>query len=241
MSANLSNFAVYVVDDNFFNGEWLKKAIQECQLPCASVEIFLPDQFERFINEHLTDINDLFLFSTDMKGYDRGFQLAGRLRSQCKKCQIAFYGIDASKIQMKKMNLLCPLVIIDTKEAFKHQLRNLLIEAIEIKQSLLGKKHLLKLENKRELIVMDAESINYITTVKEERNQVVLHQKKSIEYIEMSLKVLKQLDLPAYYKVFKSYIINTGQIRKIDRTNNILSFFSGEELEVGKKIRKAID
>ena len=37
-----------------------------------------------------------------MKGYDRGFQLAGRLRSQCKKCQIAFYGIDASKIQMKK-------------------------------------------------------------------------------------------------------------------------------------------
>lgn len=25
MSANLSNFAVYVVDDNFFNGEWLKK------------------------------------------------------------------------------------------------------------------------------------------------------------------------------------------------------------------------
>ena len=39
MSANLSNFAVYVVDDNFFNGEWLKKAIQECQLPCASVEI----------------------------------------------------------------------------------------------------------------------------------------------------------------------------------------------------------
>ncbi len=64
------------------------------------------------------------------------------------------------------MNLLCPLGIIDTKEAFKHQLRNLLIEAIEVKQSLLGKKHLLKLENKRELIVMDAESINYITTVK---------------------------------------------------------------------------
>lgn len=26
MSANLSNFAVYVVDDNFFNGEWLKKS-----------------------------------------------------------------------------------------------------------------------------------------------------------------------------------------------------------------------
>ena len=76
------------------------------------------------------------------------------------------------------MNLLCPLGIIDTKEAFKHQLRNLLIEAIEIKQSLLGKKHLLKLENKRELIVMDAESINYITTVKEERNQIVLHQKE---------------------------------------------------------------
>ncbi|WP_291293065.1 LytTR family DNA-binding domain-containing protein [Enterococcus sp.] len=240
MSANLSKFAVYVVDDNFFNGNLIKKAIQECQLPYSSVEIFLPDQFEHFIHERSTDVNDLFFFSTDMKGYDRSFHLARWLRNQCKKCQIAFYGIDASKIQMRKMNLLCSLGIIDTKETFKHQLRNLLIEAIEIKQSFLGKRHLLKLENKRELIVMDAESINYITTVKEERNQIVFHQKKSIEYIEMSLKVIKQMDLPAYFKVFKSYIINTGQIRKIDRTNDVLFFFSGEELEVGKKIRKAI-
>ena len=120
------------------------------------------------------------------------------------------------------------------KEAFKHQLRNLLIEAIEVKQSLLGKKHLLKLENKRELIVMDAESINYITTGQRRAQPNRSSPKRSrSNTLRCPLKVIKQLDLPAYYKVFKSYIINTGQIRKIDRTNNILSFFSGEELEIG--------
>lgn len=121
------------------------------------------------------------------------------------------------------------------------QLRNLLTEAIEVKRSLLGKKHLLKIVSKRELMVVDAEAINYITTIKGERNRIAFHQKKSIEFLETSLKVIKQLELPEYYNVFKSYIINARQIKMIDRTNNVLCFFNGEELEVGKKsVRQSV-
>jgi DNA-binding LytR/AlgR family response regulator len=196
------------------------------------VEIISPEELDSFLEGYLTDVNDLFLFSIEMMGFDRSFQLAGRLREQCKKCQIAFYGAYASKIEIKKLNLICPLGIIDTEEKdVAMQLRNLLTEAIEVKRSLLGKKHLLKIVSK---------AINYITTIKGERNRIVFHQKKSVECIETSLKVIKQLDLPEYYKVFKSYIINARQIKMIDRTNNVLCFFNGEELEVGKKIRKAI-
>lgn len=241
MSANLSNFAVYIVDDNFFNGNVMKKMITESHVPYSMVEIISPEELDSFLEGYLTDVNDLFLFSIEMMGFDRSFQLAGRLREQCKKCQIAFYGAYASKIEIKKLNLICPLGIIDTEEKdVAMQLRNLLTEAIEVKRSLLGKKHLLKIVSKRELMIIDAEAINYITTIKGERNRIVFHQKKSVECIETSLKVIKQLDLPEYYKVFKSYIINTRQIKMIDRTNNVLCFFNGEELEVGKKIRKAI-
>lgn len=241
MSANLSNFAVYIVDDNFFNGNVMKKMITESHVPYSMVEIISPEELESFLEGYLTDVNDLFLFSIEMMGFDRSFQLAGRLREQCKKCQIAFYGAYASKIEIKKLNLICPLGIIDTEEKdVAMQLRNLLTEAFEVKRSLLGKKHLLKIVSKRELMIVDAEAINYITTIKGERNRIVFHQKKSVECIETSLKVIKQLDLPEYYKVFKSYIINTRQIKMIDRTNNVLCFFNGEELEVGKKIRKAI-
>lgn len=241
MSANLSNFAVYIVDDNFFNGNVMKKMITESHVPYSMVEIISPEELDSFLEEYLTDVNDLFLFSIEMMGFDRSFQLAGRLREQCKKCQIAFYGAYASKIEIKKLNLICPLGIIDTEEKdVAMQLRNLLTEAIEVKRSLLGKKYLLKIVSKRELMIVDAEAINYITTIKGERNRIVFHQKKSVECLETSLKVIKQLDLPEYYKVFKSYIINTRQIKMIDRTNNVLCFFNGEELEVGKKIRKAI-
>ncbi|OTO11222.1 hypothetical protein A5882_003147 [Enterococcus sp. 4E1_DIV0656] len=241
MSANLSNFAVYIVDDNFFNGNLMKKMITESHVPYSMVEIISPEELDSFLEGYLTDVNDLFLFSIEMMGFDRSFQLAGRLREQCKKCQIAFYGAYASKIEIKKLNLICPLGIIDTEEKdVALQLRNLLTEAIEVKRSLLGKKHLLKIVSKRELMIVDAEAINYITTIKGERNRIVFHQKKSVECIETSLKVIKQLDLPEYYKVFKSYIINARQIKMIDRTNNVLCFFNGEELEVGKKIRKAI-
>ena len=241
MSANLSNFAVYIVDDNFFNGNVMKKMITESHVPYSMVEIISPEELDFFLEGYLTDVNALFLFSIEMMGFDRSFQLAGRLREQCKKCQIAFYGAYASKIEIKKLNLICPLGIIDTEEKdVAMQLRNLLTEAIEVKRSMLGKKHLLKIVSKRELMIVDAEAINYITTIKGERNRIVFHQKKSVECIETSLKVIKQLDLPEYYKVFKSYIINARQIKMIDRTNNVLCFFNGEELEVGKKIRKAI-
>ncbi|MFS1001623.1 LytTR family transcriptional regulator DNA-binding domain-containing protein [Enterococcus casseliflavus] len=241
MSANLSKFAIYIVDDNFFNGNVMKKMITESSFPHYLVEIISPDDLAPFFERYLTDVNDLFLFSIELKGFDRGFQLAGSLRKRCKKCQIAFYGAYASKIEIKKLNLICPLGIIDTREMdVMMQLRNLLTEAIEIKRSLLGKKHLLKIASKRELMIVDAEAINYIATIKGERNRIACHQKKSIEFLETSLKGIKQLDLPEYYKVFKSYIINARQIKMIDRTNNVLGFFNGEELEVGKKIRKAI-
>lgn len=186
MSANLSNFAVYIVDDNFFNGNVMKKMITESHVPYSMVEIISPDELASFLDGYLTDVNDLFLFSIEMMGFDRSFQLAGRLREQCKKCQIAFYGAYASKIEIKKLNLICPLGIIDTEEKeVAMQLRNLLTEAIEVKRSLLGKKHLLKIVSKRELMVVDAEAINYITTIKGERNRIVFHQKNQLSALKL--------------------------------------------------------
>ena len=241
MSANLSNFAVYIVDDNFFNGNLMKKMITESHVPYSMVEIISPEELDSFLEGYLTDVNDLFLFSIEMMGFDRSFQLAGRLREQCKKCQIAFYGAYASKIEIKKLNLICPLGIIDTEEKdVAMQLRNLLTEAIEVKRSLLGKKHLLKIVSKRELMIVDAEAINYITTIKGERNRVEIHQSKAIDHIHTAIKEVKKIDLPDYFLIFKFYIINTRQIKKLDRKTHTLFFFSGEQLEVGNRISKAV-
>ncbi len=72
-------------------------------------------------------------------------------------------------------------------------------------------------------MVVDAEAINYITTIKESETES-LFTKKVDRILETSLKVIKQLELPEYYNVFKSYIINARQIKMIDRTNNVLCF-----------------
>ena len=113
--------------------------ITESHVPYSMVEIISPDELASFLDGYLTDVNDLFLFSIEMMGFDRSFQLAGRLRSSAKVSN-CFYGAYASKIEIKKLNLICPLGIIDTEEKeVAMQLRNLLTEAIEVKRSLLGK------------------------------------------------------------------------------------------------------
>ncbi|WP_411268850.1 LytTR family transcriptional regulator DNA-binding domain-containing protein [Enterococcus sp. OL5] len=67
-----------------------------------------------------------------------------------------------------------------------------------------------------------------------------IHQSKSIDYVHTAIKEVKKIELPEYFMVFRFYIINLKQIKKINRSSNTLIFFNGENLEIGKRISSKI-
>lgn len=240
MSVFLSSLYIYIIDDNYFNGNLIKKKIEEVKIPNSSIIVFPPTRMEEVLSEYQTDINDIFLFSTDLKG-NRSFSLAKILRKHCKKCQIAFFGLNTSKIKAEKLNFISSIGIIDIDRCdVNDQVRKLLIEANNKKKEILQEKKIVPVKNKTELFFFDADCLNYITTIKGERNRIEIHQSKSVDYIHTAIKEVKQIDLPDYFLIFKFYIINTRQIKKISRSNNILCFYNGEQLETGNRICKAV-
>ncbi|MFS1009878.1 LytTR family transcriptional regulator DNA-binding domain-containing protein [Enterococcus casseliflavus] len=240
MSAFLTRIYIYIVDDNYFNGNLMKNIVTESKIPNSSVVILPPNQLEKVLNGYQTDINDIFLFSIDITG-NRCFYLASLLRKQCKKCQIGFYGVRGSQLKAEKLNFISSLGVIDTNARnLSEQVKRLLVEATTIKKEILQEKNLVRLSNKKEVFFFDIDSVNFITTIKGERNRIEIHQSKSIDYIHTAIKELKKIDLPEYFLIFKFYIINLKQIKKINRSSNTLIFFNGEHLEMGKRISAVI-
>lgn len=240
MSVFLSHFYLYMVDDNYFRFKTIKENIQQLDIPSDSIMMLKPKQMEEILTKYQTDINDIFLFSTDMSN-TKSFTLAKLLRKQCKKCQVAFYGKDVSDIRAEKLNYLSALGVIDlNKEEYMNQFHNLLSEAFSVKKERLQEKRIVPIYNRKELYFFDSDCVNYITTIKGERNRVEIHQSKAIDHIHTAIRELKRIDLPDYFLIFKFYIINTRQIKKLDRKTHTLFFFSGEQLEVGNRISKAV-
>lgn len=240
MSVFLSHFYLYMVDDNYFRFKTIKENIQQLDIPSDSIMMLKPKQMDEIFAKYQTDINDIFLFSTDMNT-KRSFTLAKLLRNQCKRCQIAFYGTDVSDIRAEKLNYLSALGVIDLNiDDYMSQLHNLLIEAFSVKKERLHEKRIIPIYNRKELYFFDSDCVNYITTIKGERNRVEIHQSKAIDHIHTAIKEVKKIDLPDYFLIFKFYIINTRQIKKLDRKTHTLFFFSGEQLEVGNRISKAV-
>ena len=116
MSVFLSHFYLYMVDDNYFRFKTIKENIQQLDIPSDSIMLLKPKQMDEIFAKYQTDINDIFLFSTDMNT-KRSFTLAKLLRKQCKRCQIAFYGTDVSKVRAEKLNYLSALGVIEDRKS----------------------------------------------------------------------------------------------------------------------------
>lgn len=241
MGKNLNQLHIYIIEEDFFRSMFLKEKILASN-QVVKVHCLEPTELRQSISEGMiTDVNDLFLFSLDVLPGGIAFKYAKYLRENCKRCQIAFFGSVITQVDLININGLSVLGFIELKEESIYPLTFLLSEASQIKKVFLSLKETISFELKKEKIILDCQTINYFETVKNERNRIKVFFMDDQEYIAISLKSIKESALPKYYACFKSLVINTNEIRTIDRTNNIIYFNNQTRLAVGYKIRKVLD
>ncbi|OQO69582.1 hypothetical protein BH747_09945 [Enterococcus villorum] len=241
--------SIYLIEDNFTHLTYIKKKLREyiSNLHQTYIvnEIVSIDKFYNEISASTILDNDIFFIDIQLNKYFNGIDLAKKLRANNENCLIIFLTAEESKgLEIINENIIPFGYIVkdpNKMEQIDEQL-NRIMRQINYKIS--HQKETIIVKNFDKNLFIFLTEINYFSTIKDNRHYSYLQTYEKEYILNESFVNIKKNIFPDYYIVtLKSYIINTHQIKLIERRLGKLIFKNNKELYlspllIGKILKK---
>lgn len=234
-------FDVYIIDDDYFKGQIMKKRVLST-ISDATIHLLNCNEWIKKKRIDSIQANVLFLISTNSNTHNQWLRIAKKLREINWLCQIIIYGDPLKLDYQRTINLVSPVGVLDFSSGDNEKKTALLIRKARVAMDSFTKNDgIVEIKLKSKVLFYSSTDINYISTVKGERNKTVIHTQKGIDYLPKSIKEIKELSFPDFfYSELRSFIINIQEIQSVSHSESAVIFFNGEVLYAGIKVRKKI-
>lgn len=238
--------SIYIIEDNLTHLKYIKKRltnfIGEIDYIYQVKEVVNREGFYKKLSYKNILDNDVFFVDIQLNSYFNGIDLAKKIRLNNSRCFIIFLTAEESKgMEIINKNIEPFGYII--KNFNKNNNVDEQIDKImrKIIYRITDQKDIIVLKNFNNNLLISFSEINYFSTVKGNRHNSYL-QTYDTEYIlSESFFNIKKNKFPNYYiDTLKSYIINTHQIKSIDRKLGKIIFKNNKELYLSSLLTSKI-
>ncbi|PEH49550.1 LytTR family DNA-binding domain-containing protein [Enterococcus faecium] len=239
---------IFVLEDDFKHRKYITKQLNQLH-DINNWEIFpldlieLAEYYWNIDNKNILD-NDIFIIDIKLNNSYSGIDIAEKIRKKNKYCFIIFlssyesYGMYIINRRIYPHAYISKELMNTKKmvEKFEIELHEI---KIKIKKRALNGKNI-SIPTRQKIFQLDLEKINYIETIKGDRYSVNVHFENNVTIVHKDIGFFrKELTGFIFFKELKSYILNTMNISKIDKTKSCLIFKNSEVLYLGtKSLRK---
>ncbi|WP_260489544.1 LytR/AlgR family response regulator transcription factor [Listeria booriae] len=234
---------IYIIEDNFFQREYLQMLIEDLLLEQNYDYLLEIITDFRTFNDDLSHISisngDIFFIDIDLKSMVTGIDIASTIRESNPHCYIIFITDNPSKVMEIINQQIKPFQYLVKENNFqialKKSISTLFLNINKVNQFLARSE--LNIDLNLEQYFFLTEDVNYISSIKTDRFSCYLHKVHDTKIIGTSIGHLKkQINDPVFFKGFRQYIINTNNIEKIYRSNGEITFRNSEVLHLSPRM-----
>lgn len=234
----------FLIEDNYFHKKNLKDTLRQYFVqPTVHLNLIEITNFVEFyqkIPEYQIQTTDILFIDIDLSATITGIDIAKKLSDLSLHPYIIFItSYEGKAIDVINSGARPFLYIVKghDREENSRQIKNACQELSQkfIKKTL--NTPVLALRYKNNDIYFSYNEICYITTIKGERNKVLLQTlDRQLICSNKFNQLKKELPNSIFLTELKFYILNLSAIKKINRTKNLITFVNDCSLEVGTKI-----
>lgn len=236
---------VYIIEDEFVYRKKLHDFIDSFKKTSFqySFHIISIEELEAFYHTKLEELtvedNDVFIVDIDLKAHFSGIDVAKKIRGKNKQSFIIFLtNLESKGIEIINQNIHATSYLIKGIGLDQRTVENLFTT---IKKEIINRtqdtEEYISLKKFGKTIFVKYKDILYIQTAPGMRNMLVVKTTQSEQLIEGSINKLKeQIDAQYLYTGLRSYIINLTHVSSLSRSEGLILFDEGSELEVGSRI-----
>ncbi|MHC5228245.1 LytR/AlgR family response regulator transcription factor [Enterococcus sp. LJL99] len=236
---------VYLVEDEFVYRKKLHNfiySIQEVSFQSA-LHIISIEKLDFFFSEQIAEMviddNDIFIIDIDLKRHFSGIEIAKKIRGKNKQCFIVFLtNMENKAIEIINQNINALSYIIKGTELDQRVIENIFTT---IKKEIVNRTQntdeYISFKKFGKIIFIKYKDIIFIQSAPTMRNMLIIKTSQSEQIVEGTInKLKKQVNVPYLYTDLRSFIINLTRISSLSRSEGIIIFDDGNELEVGARI-----
>lgn len=235
-------FQYYIIDDNIFYRDDLKKALQKLNINKKVLEINSAVKINELINNTVIKDSDVFFIDIDMKLTINGIDLAEKIRNKNNRCHIVFFSYHSTHgigIDIINKNIY-PVGYINNDADLLKELQHVL-QQIKWKETIMGHTDKIVFSKNGITTVFYPNEIAYVEGIKNIRNKVMVKNAQKDRMLNLSLKeVKKKFEDRKNFLILKSYCINLDQVTSVDLINFVITFQGDLLLPVGRKIAEQV-
>ncbi|MGG5357921.1 MULTISPECIES: LytTR family transcriptional regulator DNA-binding domain-containing protein [unclassified Enterococcus] len=240
---------IYILEDNYRHRNYL--TLKLAQLDVAKkyniIVIENEDILDFYKHADSLDIKkeDIFLIDIDLNCLHTGIDIAEKIRFVSKNCFIVFISSDMRHGVEIINRTIRPFAYLSKQfqgtDTLESQLQSILnkVEKQIKKEDLLGEKIVIPMREEVEFI--DLNELNYIETIKGNRYAVNVYYSYGTSFVNKSFSFFrKNINNDLIFMGLKSYIINTVNIKNINKKECTILFENLDSLYLGRKLLKKL-
>lgn len=236
---------VYLIEDEFVYRKKLHDYIFSLQeTPFQStLHIISIEELDAFFNKEIEELtiddNDVFIIDIDLNTHFSGIDVAKKIRQKNKQSFIVFLtNLESKGIEIINQNINATSYLIKGMGLDQRMVGNLFSTIKkEIANRTQDTEEYISLKKFGKTVFVKYKDILYIQSAPGMRNMLVVKTIQSEQIIEGSINKLKeQIDTRYLYTDLRSYIINLTHVSSLSRSEGLIVFDEGSELEVGSRI-----
>lgn len=236
---------VYLIEDEFVYRKKLHDYIFSLQeTPFQStLHIISIEELDAFFNKEIEELtiddNDVFIIDIDLNTHFSGIDIAKKIRQKNKHSFIVFLtNLESKGIEIINQNINATSYLIKGMGLDQRMVEKLFST---IKKEIVNRtqdtEEYISLKKFGKTVFVKYKDILYIQSASGMRNMLVVKTVQSEQIIEGSINKLKeQIDVRYLYTDLRSYIINLTHVSSLSRSEGLIVFDEGSELEVGSRI-----
>ncbi|WP_142956914.1 LytR/AlgR family response regulator transcription factor [Enterococcus faecalis] len=227
---------IYLIEDDLTHLTYIKKTISmhlnSENMTYSIQEILDIAKFKKNISQTQISDNDIFFIDIQLSQYFNGIDLAAIIRAMNSNCFIIFLTGEKNRtLEVINKNISPFGYIIKSNnniQTIELQLIEMLNKIYVIQTE---DNTLIRFKSFNEDLLISLSEINYLTTIKGDRFHTYMQTAEEEHIINDSFVNIKKISFPEYYITsFKSYIINTHQIKSLSRKSGEVIFKNNHTL-----------
>lgn len=234
---------IFIIDDNFIHRDSIKKAViqvlGDISLTSEIEEIDnIVPFFQNISSDSITD-TDIFFLDIDLNTYFSGIDIAVQLREYNTRCFIVFITSHKEKA-LEAIHRGCIPFGYITKDEFQAKNINMQVGDIIRKANTTIQAQFddtLFIQNGPEVRSFMFSSILYFETIPNNRYSTMLWTIEGQDLLTGSISKFKDhfADNTDFCTIFKSFVINIKNIKKLSLSDNEITFINDHTLHIGRK------
>ncbi|WP_042957061.1 MULTISPECIES: LytR/AlgR family response regulator transcription factor [Enterococcus] len=242
---------IYLIEDNLAHLTYIKKTVEKHKqkngISYHIHEVIDIVNFNKKIVRTTILDSDVFFIDIKLSQYFNGVDLAEKIRLNNSKCLIIFITSEENRTLEVINKNISPFGYIIKSASNIDSIDTQLVKILDkIRLIQTEKNDILRFKSLNDDLLISLSEINYLTTIKGNRFHTYLQTVEGEHIINHSFANVKKMPFPDYFIVsLKSYIINTHQLKSLNRKSGEITFKNDYKLYLSpllvSKLTKLVD